>query len=150
MKKSDRFNTIIDLHIQQEKTALEALGRVQQLLHDQQAQLDHLQNYRLEYAAKLIEQQRQGMHVSQLMEYRAFSDKLDKAIEGQRQTVLRHERDVQAARRHWEDCLQRRKSLQKVKEMALIEERRIEDKREQAELDAHAARLARKNGTGSA
>ncbi|MBS3965208.1 MAG: flagellar export protein FliJ [Methylomonas sp.] len=150
MKKSDRFNIIIALHDRQERSALEALARVQQTLHEQQAKLSHLQNYRLEYADKLIARQRLGLHVSQLLEYRAFSDKLDKAIDGQRQSVVRHERDVLAARQYWEDCQQRRKSLQKVKEMALSEERRLEDKREQAEQDAHATRLARKDGMGNA
>lgn len=150
MKKSLRFQVIAELHLRQEKEALEALGRVQQTLQAQQDQLQHLYNYRLEYGNKLLERQKQGMNVNQLLEFRAFADKLDKAIEGQRQTVSVHERELQKARQHWEECHQRSKSLLRVSELAVAEEVKLENKREQAEQDARAGRAGRKDGTSNA
>lgn len=150
MKKSQRLKVIIDLHARQERDALEALGISQQKLQEQQAQLENLQSYRLDYLGKFALRQQTGINISQLMEFRAFADKLDQAIESQQQTVSNHEREVQRARKRWEDAHQRTKSLQKVSDLALVEEMKVEQKREQAEQDDRAARSGRKDGTGSA
>lgn len=150
MKKSQRLRVVVDLQARHERDALEALGISQQKLQEQQNQLDSLQSYRLDYLAKFAVRQQSGINVSQLMEFRAFADKLDKAIESQRQTVAIHERDVQRARKVWEEAHQRTKSLQKVSDLALAEEMKIEQKREQAEQDDRAARTGRKDGIGSA
>lgn len=146
MQKSARLKVIIDLHARQEQEALEALGRCQQKLQEQLAQLENLQKYRQEYADRFAEQQRAGMNVNQLMELRAFADKLDKAIEGQQRGVSMQENELQKARKQWEEYHQRTKSLQKVSDLALAEELKVESKREQLEQDARAARSGRKDG----
>lgn len=150
MKKSQRLKVIIDLHARQEQDALQALGRSQQKLQVQQAQLEQLQSYRQNYNIRFAEQQRAGMNVSQMLELRAFADKLDKAIDGQQQTVEAIERELLRARQVWEESHQRTKSLQKVSDLALVEEQKVEAKREQLEQDARAARSGRKDGADSA
>lgn len=150
MKRSERLQTITGLYVRQEKEALQILGRHQQQLQEQQTQLEHLQTYRQEYQVKLAERQQMGMSVNQLLEFRAFADKLDKAIEGQRQLVIQHEREFQRARSTWEERHQRTKSLEKLGELALAEEQKLEEKREQNEQDARAARTARKDGINNA
>jgi len=150
MKRSQRLQTIVDLHIAQEKDALQIMGHCQRKLQEQQQQLEHLKTYREEYLAKLAERQKVGLNVSQLLEFRAFAEKLDKAIEGQRQAVLTQERDFRRAQVKWEECHQRSKSLEKLSEMALQEEIKLENKREQHEQDARAARSARKGGINNA
>ena len=150
MKKSQRLKVIIDLHARQERNALEAMGVAQQKLQEQSSQLDNLENYRLDYQVKFALRQQAGINISQLMEFRAFADKLDQAIESQKQTVSNHQREVQRARKRWEDAHQRTKSLQKVSDLALVDEMKVEQKREQAEQDDRAARSGRKDGTGSA
>lgn len=150
MKKSQRLKVVIDLHVRQEQDALQALGRCQQKLQEQQAQLDNLQKYRQQYNASFAEQQRAGMNVNQLLELRAFADKLDKAIDGQQAAVSAQERELLRARKYWEESHQRTKSLQKLSDLALAEELKAENKREQIEQDARAARSGRKDGTGNA
>lgn len=150
MKRSQRLQTIIDLQSRQENDALQVLGRCQQQFQAQQAQLKQLQAYRQEYLNKLLERQQMGMNISQLLEFRAFADKLNKAIDGQHQAVAQHEREVQRAQAKWEECHRRTKSLQKLGELAVAEEVKVENKREQNEQDARAARSSRKDGTGSA
>jgi|LakWasMet44_HOW7_FD_contig_91_95392_length_10117_multi_2_in_0_out_0_8 flagellar FliJ protein len=150
MKKSERLKVIIDLHTRQEQDALQALGRNQKKLQDLQAQLEHLQKYRQDYSASFAEQQRAGMNVNQLLELRAFADKLDKAIDGQQLAVSAQDRELLRARTHWEECHQRTKSLQKVSDLALADELKAESKREQVEQDERAARSGRKDGTGNA
>lgn len=150
MKKSERLKVIIDLHVRQEQDALQSLGHCQQKLQAQQAQLENLQKYRLEYNTRFAEQQRAGMNVNQLLELRAFADKLDKAIEGQELVVSTHENELLRARKNWQESHQRTKSLQKVSDLALAEELKVEAKREQNEQDEHAARSGRKDGMGDA
>lgn len=150
MKKSQRLKVIVDLQARQERDALEALGVCQQKLEEQQAQLSSLQSYREDYLHKFALRQQAGININQLMEFRAFADKLDQAIESQQQAVNHQDREVQRARKRWEEAHQRTKSLQKVSDLALAEETKVEHKREQAEQDDRAARSGRKGGTGSA
>lgn len=150
MKRSERLQPIIELHKRQEDDALQLLGRCRQQLTAQQTQLQQLQGYQQEYLSKLAQRQQTGMNVSQLLEFRAFADKLTKAIEGQRQTVAQHEREVERAQAKWEECHRRSKSLRKLGERASAEELKVENKREQSEHDARAARSSRKDGIRSA
>ncbi len=150
MKRSQRLQTVIDLHSRQENDALKVLGNCQQQLDIEQKQLDNLQSYHQEYLSKLVERQQVGMNVSQLLEFRAFADKLQKAIEGQRQTVVQKERETDRARHRWEECHQRTKSLQRLGQLAAAEELRTENRREQSEQDARAARSSRKDGMRNA
>ncbi|WP_150047874.1 MULTISPECIES: flagellar export protein FliJ [Methylomonas] len=150
MKRSQRLQIIIDLQQRQENEALQLLGRRQQQLNEQQAQLDNLLNYRQQYLNKLLERQKTGMNVNQLLELRAFADKLDKAIEGQRLTVRQQERECQKARDKWQESHQRSKSLLRLGEIAVAEETQLEIKREQSEQDARAARSSRKDGANNA
>lgn len=150
MKRSQRLQTIIDIHVRQENDALQVLGSRQQQLAEQQEQLENLRQYCSEYQSKLQERQRQGMNINQLLEFRAFADKLDKAIEGQVQAVDQYQRELQRARGKWEECHQRTKSLQRLGELAVAEELKIENRHEQSEQDARAARSCKKGGMGNA
>ena len=146
VKKSERFTFIIDLAVRQEQDALQLMGASQQKLLAQQNQLEQLINYRLEKQASFIAQQAAGLSIMQFREMRAFADKLDQAIDAQKSTVANHEQDLARARTHWEQSHQRRKSLEKIRELAKVKEMKIEDKREQVELDTRSARSRRKDG----
>ncbi len=147
-KKSERLKMITDLHARQEQEALQALGRSQQKLLELQTQLQQLQKYRLDHKAK-VEKQTTAMSINQFLEFRAFADKLDKAITGQQLAVNIQEQDLQKVRKNWEEKHQRTKSLQKISDLALVEELKAEFKQEQLEQDARAARSG-KNGIKSA
>ena len=149
-KKSQRLKVIIELQLIQEQEALQALGRSQQKYQELLTQLQGLENYRLEYQANLVKKQALGMGVNQLLEFRAFADKLDKAIAGQKLSINAHEQELQRAQSCWEESRQRTKSLVKVSDLALAEELKIENRREQLEQDARASRTIKKDGIGSA
>jgi flagellar protein FliJ len=144
MKRSKRLSVIVDLQQSQENSALQFLGSTLQRLQAQQQQLDQLRDYRASYLQSFAERQAQGMNVGQMLEFRVFAEKLDKAILGQEQALQTMEQDVARARQNWQQCHQRTQSLQKVTDKAVQEELRIEDKREQAEMDARAGRKGRK------
>ncbi len=150
MKKSKRFQFIIDFNAQQEKQALEELGQCQKKRQELLQQLLNLQKYRQEYQQKHEEQEEHGVSINRLLEFRAFLEKLDKAIIEQEQLIQAKDQDLKACRKNWEQKYQKTRSLQKVADIAAGEEIRLENKREQSEQDERASRMGRKAGTGSA
>lgn len=145
MKKSQRIKTIVEIKATQEKKALEVLGAVQRKLQNMQSQVDGLKNYRKEYQDKFDQMGSRGAHVAQLLEFRSFIDKLDKAIIGQEQVLSSIEAELTAKRKIWEELHHKTQSLQKVCESALTMEMKQEAKREQSEQDERASRTGRNN-----
>ncbi|HEY8098676.1 MAG TPA: flagellar export protein FliJ [Methylobacter sp.] len=148
MKKSQRIKTIVDIKATQEKNALEVLGTVQRKLLSMQAQVEGLRNYRKEYQDRFDQLGIKGVNVAQLLEFRSFIDKLDKAIIGQEQVLGSIEAELMAKRKIWEELHHKTQSLQKVCDSALLVEMKQEAKREQLEQDERASRIGRNNSNG--
>ena len=148
MKKSQRIKTIVEIKATQEKNALEVLGAVQRKLQSMQAQVEGLRNYRKEYQDRFDQLGGRGVNVAQLLEFRSFIDKLDKAIMGQEQMLNSIEAEVTAKRKIWEELHHKTQSLQKVCDSALVVEMKQEAKREQQEQDERASRIGRNNSSG--
>jgi flagellar FliJ protein len=148
MKKSQRIKTIVEIKATQEKNALEMLGAVQRKLQGMQAQVEGLRNYRKEYQDRFDQLGSKGVNVAQLLEFRSFIDKLDKAIMGQEQALNLIEAEVTAKRKIWEELHHKTQSLQKVCDSALVVEMKQEAKREQQEQDERASRIGRNNSSG--
>ena len=148
MKKSQRIKTIVEIKATQEKNALEVLGAVQRKLQSMQAQVEGLRNYRKEYQDRFDQLGVKGVNVAQLLEFRSFIDKLDKAIIGQEQVLSSIEAELMAKRKIWEELHHKTQSLQKVCDSALVVEMKQEAKREQQEQDERASRIGRNNSSG--
>jgi len=148
VKKSQRIKTIVDIKANQEKNALEALGAVQRKHQGMQEQVEGLKNYRREYQDRFDQLGVKGVNVAQLLEFRSFIDKLDKAIIGQEQMLDSIEAEVKAKRKIWEELHHKTQSLQKVCDSALKVEMKQEAKREQQEQDERASRIGRNNSSG--
>ncbi len=148
MKKSQRIKTIVDIKAAQEKNALEVLGAVQRKLSALQAQVDGLRIYRKEYQDRFDQLGVKGVNVAQLLEFRSFIDKLDKAIIGQEHLLSSIEAELMDKRKIWEELHQKTQSLQKVCDSALVVEMKQEAKREQLEQDERASRIGRNNSNG--
>ncbi|MCK5830108.1 MAG: flagellar export protein FliJ [Methylococcales bacterium] len=150
MKRPQRLKVIVDLNAEKEKKMLETLGGVQRNKQESQAQLENLQQYQQEYLDKYKALSEAGMSIAQLLEFRSFVDKLEKAAEEQRIMILDLEHEAILARKQWEMQHQKTNSLEKVYDLAIADEKKKEEKREQNEQDDRAARLGRKNGTRNA
>lgn len=143
MKKSQRLKTIVEIKAAQEKTTLEALGASQRKLSATQAQLESLRQYRQEYQDRFKQLGDAGINVVQLLEFRSFMDKLDKAIAGQEHALSECKTDLITKRKIWEGMHHRTQSLQKVCNSALAAEIKHEGKLEQLEQDERASRSGR-------
>jgi flagellar protein FliJ len=144
-KKSQRIKTIVDLKAAQEQDSLEALGASQRKLMTMQAQVDNLKKYRQDYQDKFNRLGTAGANVGQLLEFRSFMDKLDKAIAGQEQSLDQSKAELATKRKIWESMHHRTKSLKKIYQTALKTELQQESKSEQLEQDERASRLGRNN-----
>ena len=149
MKKSQRIKSIVEIKATQEKNALEALGAVQRKLQTMQVQVEGLRNYRKEYQDRFDQLGSRGVNVAQLLEFRSFIDKLDKAIIGQEQVLSSIEAELRSKRKTWEELHHKTQSLQKVCDSALVMEMKQEAKREQLEQDERASRTGRNNSSGT-
>ena len=148
MKKSQRIKTIVEIKATQEKSSLEALGASQRKLLATQAQVESLRQYRQEYQNGFNQLGGAGIGVVQLLEFRSFMDKLDKAIAGQEHTLSECEADLMTKRKIWEGLHHRTQNLQKVCNSALTAEIKQEGKLEQLEQDERASRLGRNSSGG--
>jgi len=148
VKKSQRIKAIVDIKATQEKDALEVLGAAQRKLLVMQTQVDGLKNYRQEYQDRFDLLGGKGVNIAQLLEFRSFIDKLDKAIIGQQQLLSSIEAELTAKRKIWEELHHKTQSLQKVCDSALGVEMKQEAKREQLEQDERASRGGRNNSGG--
>ncbi|MDP2902072.1 MAG: flagellar export protein FliJ [Methylovulum sp.] len=143
MKKSQRIKTLVEINAAQEKNALEAIGDVQKKLQAAQTQIEHLKNYRREYDDKFDRMGSAGINVTQLLEFRSFISKLERAIQGQEQSLATIENELANKRRAWESLHYRTNSLQKVCDTARLTELKQQDKIEQTDQDERAARSGR-------
>ena len=143
LKKSQRIKTIVAIKATQEKSALDVLGASQRKLLAMQAQVESLRKYRQEYHSRFNQLGGIGIGVVQLLEFRSFMDKLDKAIAGQEQLLSESERDLMMKRKIWEGLHHRTQSLQKVCNSARTAEIKQENKFEQLEQDDRASRSGR-------
>ena len=148
MKKSQRIKTIVEIKATQEKSALEALGASQRKLLATQAQVENLRKYRQEYQDRFNQLGCAGITVTQLLEFRSFIDKLDKAIMVQEQSLSEYETEIMTKRKIWEGLHHRTQSLQKVCNAALAAEIKQEGKLEQLAQDERASRPGRTGSGG--
>jgi flagellar FliJ protein len=147
IKKSQRIKTIVEIKATQEKKSLEVLGVSQRKLLVTQAQIESLRKYRQEYQDKFNQQGEAGISVIQLLEFRSFMDKLNKAIADQEHSLSEYETDLMTKRKIWEGLHHRTQSLQKVCNSVLAAEIKQEGKLEQSEQDERASRSG-KNSSG--
>jgi len=140
MKKSQRLQVIIDLKENQEKLCLEALGAEQLKKQQKAEQLNNLQSYHQDYVDTNAAQLAKGLPVLRLLEFNAFLEKVDKAIEGEKQALDRVDQQVNVLRERWEKAHLHTKNIQKIQLKAKqLEEKELE-KKEQLEMDERASR----------
>ncbi len=150
MRKSARMKGISQIYQQQEKQALEALGRCQTEQQKQLEQLQNLMDYRQEYQQQCQPESQEAVSLSKLLEFRSFIHKLDKAIADQQALIQEKDKELEGCRQNWLKKHQKTESLDKLTDKALIEELKIEQKREQAEQDSRSSRNGRSNGMENA
>jgi len=143
VKRSQRLQVIVDLKMNQEKKHLEALGKQQDIKHQKETQLNSLKNYRQDYQDKNEHLVKSGISVMQLMEFRAFMEKMNKAIEGEELALKMLDSELESLRNNWEEAHMYTQGMQKIQGKARVSEQKQEEKKEQLEMDDRASRKKR-------
>ena len=101
-----------------------------------------LLGYRDDYANRLDAAQLAGITPMAYRNFVAFMEKLDNAINGQREVVKHAHHKSGVEKDAWQACERKRLSYRTLNERAAQEALRVENKRDQKQMDEHAARQA--------
>lgn len=114
-----------------------------QRLREAQARLEELERYRRDYSSGLGQRVRGGMGGPALRDYHAFLGRLDGAIEQQRQVIGRCEAEREFDQQRWREVAVQLKAVSAVVERWRVEERVVQDRMEQRDIDERALRIRR-------
>lgn len=134
--------TLIELAQRDVDDAAKRLGAALQAAEDTEAKLAMLLNYRDEYARKLEAAQVAGITPMAYRNFIGFMEKLDNAVNGQREVVKHAHHKSAVEKTAWQASERKRLSYRTLSERAAAETLRIENKRDQKQMDEHAARQA--------
>jgi flagellar protein FliJ len=141
MKSLEPLQALLGLTERERDAALATTQQAAQALAQQQQQQQQLASYRDEYTERWKQQLRTEASIALLQCYHGFMDRLQAAVNQQEQVVQ------QAAARLAREQLQLREHELRVASVRKLIERRVAEihrgieRREQRELDAHAARM---------
>jgi flagellar FliJ protein len=142
MANLSALETLIGLAQRDTDAAAKALGAALAAVEEAQQKLTMLHGYRDDYAVKLEAAQMNGITPLAYHNFVAFMGKLDNAIAGQAEVVKHAERKGDTAKKTWQACERKRLSYRTLSERAAAETLRVENKRDQKQMDEHAARQA--------
>ena len=142
MATRSALDTLIELAQRDADAAAKRLGAALAAADETEQKLAMLLNYRDDYATRLDSAQVAGITPLAYRNFVAFIGKLDSAISGQRNVVKHAEHKSAIERTAWQACERKRLSYRTLSERAAAEALRIENKRDQKQMDEHAARQA--------
>jgi flagellar protein FliJ len=128
--RANRLQPAADLARERQEAAMQKLAEHQQRVAKAEQQLAELERYRQEYADTAG-----GVSVSALLNRRQFVERIDQVIAQQTIEVARLGRQLDHARSQWRDAHARERALGSVIDTYREQERKSEERREQAEID---------------
>ena len=140
MAKPFSLQTVLEL---MQVRADEATRKLAQLIaneRDAKTKLDMLMQYRDEYATRFSQAAQGGITQREWHNYQEFLNRLDEAIEAQRQTVALQARNTAAGQALWQQQRKKLKAIDTLSERHYASESVQEQKREQKTQDEFAAR----------
>lgn len=139
MKQSNRMDPLLRRAQDHEDEVARALAERQQALDMHQSRLEELRRYADEYANA----QMAATSPAQLMNRRAFLDRLDSAVRQQSQTVDRNRERVDAERARLLLASRDKQVLEQLAASYRAQEQKAADRRDQREMDDLGARRVR-------
>lgn len=110
-------------------------------VRDARTRLGELERYRMEYVQGFSHRIASGMGGPALRDYQVFVERLDGAILQQRSTVQRCEAERDRDQQRWREIAVQLKAVSAVIDRWRVEERAVEQRSEQREIDERALRM---------
>ena len=142
MANSSALDTLIELAQRASDDAAKRLGAALKTVEDADQKLQMLLGYRDDYARKLDAAQVAGITPMAYQNFVAFIGKLDNAINGQREVLKHAQYKSGLEKTAWQASERKRLSYKTLNDRAAAEALRLENKRDQKQMDEHAARQA--------
>lgn len=142
MAKQSALETLIELAQRETDDAAKRLGAALKAVEESEQKLTMLLGYRDDYAIRLEAAQVAGMTPMAYRNFIAFMDKLENAINGQREVIKHAQHRSAAEKTAWQASERKRLSYRTLNERAAINALKLENKMDQKQMDEHAARQA--------
>jgi len=123
-----------------ERHAEKECGKSKQVLKDHEARLEELVKYRDEYNQRFQESGSNGLEAQKVHEYRIFLNRLNDAVNRQRETVRRATEESIEYKESWMHTRSHAKALEKVVERYQSQEEQELERKEQKESDERSSR----------
>jgi flagellar FliJ protein len=133
---------LIELAQRETDDAAKRLGAALKAVDESEQKLAMLLGYREDYALRLDAAQVAGITPMAYRNFVAFMDKLDIAINGQRDVIKHAQYKAGVEKATWQASERKRLSYRTLNERAAAEALHKENKRDQKQMDEHAARQA--------
>lgn len=140
MAHPSALDTLIELAASETDEAAKQLGRAVRAADDAAQKLALLVQYRDDYAARLQSGMGSGLNATAFRNFRVFIGKLDDAITGQQEVVHQAQRHIEIQRGVWQQSERKRLSYGTLSSRARTAALQRENKRDQKQMDEHAAR----------
>lgn len=120
---------------ERENQAVLALGKARSELDGYYQQLEQIEKYRLDYCQQLVDRGKQGLTASQYTHLNRFLTTLDNTLSKQKQAEFHFKDQVENCERHWLECRKQRSSYEWLIDKKQAEKQRLENIREQKQMD---------------
>ncbi len=137
-KKVKRFKLLLDLAERKRKEAERLLGESQQRVAQAEAGLRQLKQYQLEYQQQFQEAGRNGLSCGGIQTYQSFISKVSATSIQQGYALKQSKAQLEQVEIHWRQAMAHHKAMQKLFDKAVEEQRKLDEKRLQQELDERA------------
>jgi flagellar FliJ protein len=140
VSKSFPLQTLLDLSQLRMDDAAKRLGQLLASEQEASARLALLQQYRKEYQSRFVDSTRQGIGRGELENYRSFLLRLDEAIAQAGQIVEHSRQRTSLGQQDWLDKRGQVKAYDTLSQRHQSRQNTLENRKEQKQLDEHAAR----------
>jgi len=142
MASKAQLETPSDLARRETDDAAKRLGASLKAVDEARQKHEMLGGYREEYVNRFQEAQAAGITPMAYRNFQAFMDKLDVAVKGQHDAITRAEQRSNQEKLAWQTAERKRVSYSTLNERADAAALKLENKRDQKQMDEHAARQA--------
>jgi flagellar FliJ protein len=142
MAKQSALDTLIELAQRDTDDAAKRLGVSLKAVDEAEQKLTMLLGFRDDYGVKLEAAQVAGITPMAYRNFVAFIDKLEIAINGQRDAVKLAQNRSANDKTIWQAAERKRLSYRTLSERAAVDALHRENKQDQKQMDEHAARQA--------
>ncbi len=141
MKRSKRLEPVGELLDEVERECAQRLAGLQRRQAEAQRRCLELKHYLEEYQSMFQQRAAAGIGVSGMRDYQTFIARLKDAVRQQEDVSAQLGSECEHARVRWIEAAARKSAVGKVIAQAQCEDRKLEDRRAQKELDERAQRM---------